>query len=464
MIRKATGDATMKKTIVWGFYQKSAAICIRELKHQGLIDVRVWIGEKDQCSDCTYDIHDFFKGNLPKDSYYGDGISIYHDVYMASLYKFMDMYTRRNFPFNDKDVHESLNMFNMLFDLFASLILRNDIDLVIFANMPHEGPDLVLYEVAKRLGAKTVLFYESLFPNRFFYMLDVGDFGSFNFMKNFTWSQSGNQPAVRIERKYEKKLFYMDDPIKGRLLRLMQKVSAGGTKLSNLTKRPIADAPQLVSQRLSRLIKKSTYRCNLTESCTQDIDLKRKFIYFPLHLQPELSTSSLGGIYSDQLLAIERLSTLLPNDWVIYIKENPKQTEFMRSQWFFDRMKLIKKAKMVPITFDTYSLIKHSAFVATISGTAGWEAITGGKPVLVFGRPWYMNLPGVFAYQEGLAVEAVVNYRIEHAELELKVNELLGNAGVGVIDPAYSVIVDDFDTTANADRLTTLLREILVRI
>ena len=42
---------------------------------------------------------------------------------------------------------------------------------------------------------------------------------------------------------------------------------------------------------------------------------------------------------------------------------------------------------------------------ATITGTVGWEAITGGKPVIIFGRAWYKTLTGVYTFSPELDLE-----------------------------------------------------------
>lgn len=60
---------------------------------------------------------------------------------------------------------------------------------------------------------------------------------------------------------------------------------------------------------------------NMLKKYSRKIDLNLKYVYFPLHLQPEMTTSVLGGIYSDQVLAIERLAKIIPSDWYIYVKK-----------------------------------------------------------------------------------------------------------------------------------------------
>jgi len=132
-----------------------------------------------------------------------------------------------------------------------------------------------------------------------------------------------------------------------------------------------------------------------------------KFVYFSLHLQPEMTVVPLGGNFSDQLLAIKCLSDFIPDDWYIVVKENPKQGIFSRNKLFFDELKQNLKVKLADWYCDTFKLIEQSQFVSTITGSAGFEAISGGKPALIFGYAWYRKFPGVFKWSENLSIDDI---------------------------------------------------------
>jgi hypothetical protein len=181
-------------------------------------------------------------------------------------------------------------------------------------------------------------------------------------------------------------------------------------------------------------------------------DPNKKYIYFPLHLQPEQTTDIYGGKYADQLLAIEELARALPADILIYVKENPKQTLYMRDPSFFRRLRDIPAVRYFSVEVSTYELTRRSLAVATISGTAGWEAIQMGKPVICFGYGWYRGLPGVFEWQQvknGVA-EALSGFKFDKDQLRKVVLHRSRCLWPGILDHHYGELVENYDPDVSA--------------
>ena len=174
---------------------------------------------------------------------------------------------------------------------------------------------------------------------------------------------------------------------------------------------------------VGRYFQRRCYNKNNSKT-VQYVNFKKKYVYFPLHLQPEMTTDVLGEKYTDQLLAIEKLRNILPDDWYIYVKENPKQKSYMRGRYFFERLSLIPNVVFVDRTIDTYKLMESAQFVSTITGTAAWEAITGGKNALIFGRVWFDHFPGIFRFGEMESIQEILQYRISHEDIQKETNKL----------------------------------------
>lgn len=447
-----------KNVVIWRFHQDILYPAIVNLKDKGIINIIAWIGDKYRCPYCTHDILSWLRGILPEEGYYSFDLDIYKQVYNSSLYKFIDMYSMRKLIYlSNYKAYDFVHMFNLYFGFFYKLLTQNKVDLVLFGYIPHEGPDLILYELAKKLGIKTILFYQTLFPNKFFYCYDIEDFGKFdNIPAGNIWT------PFTIPKQYEKKIFYMEKkPIRFipkndflKWFRSLQKISLK-TKSFKI---------EHILQKIIEVKSKLVYKTNIKYYGKKEVDLGRNFVYFPLHLQPELTTAALGGIFVDQLLAIEKLRDLLPEDWFIYVKENPKQTQLMRSNWFFKRLTRIPNVCLIHPKFNTYSLLKKCIFVATITGTVGWEAISGGKNVLIFGNAWYKKLPGVFMYNENFKLDDILNFKINHDELEAKLGYMLSKAVDGVVDPAYIAIIENFDSRANITNIENILEKLIKEV
>jgi hypothetical protein len=169
------------------------------------------------------------------------------------------------------------------------------------------------------------------------------------------------------------------------------------------------------------------------------VDLSANFIYLPLHVQPERSTSPNGGIYDHTELVIEALIRSLPRGWLIYVKEHPSQFAPWqigeRGRRFSDYDAITRSAcvRLVPLDVNPFDLIDRARAVATITGTAGWEAIAREVPVLCFGIAWYQGCDGVFDVRRledlHFAIECVakgVKPSLNRVRLFLKAVELTG--------------------------------------
>ncbi len=145
-------------------------------------------------------------------------------------------------------------------------------------------------------------------------------------------------------------------------------------------------------------------------------DLDKPFIYFPLHMQPERSTTPAGGFFEDQLLVAEILAASLPEGWSLYIKEHPSQfwqarapkQAWFRDRAYYERIMALPNTRLVALDYDSRKLIRKAAVVATITGTAGWESLLGNKACLAFGKPWYVGCRACFEIDSVEACKAAI--------------------------------------------------------
>lgn len=178
----------------------------------------------------------------------------------------------------------------------------------------------------------------------------------------------------------------------------------GDPPVTKLKNRRIEEWPwRQFDQELYR-IRATRYKTKLRrhyESTATSVDLSRPFVYVPLHYQPERSTSPDGGFYVHQKLIIDNLADSLPNDWRIYVKEHPSQFrpysqgERSRSFELYDDLLKITNVRLVSLSVPSFSLIDNAKAVASVAGTAGWEAVARGIPALVFAKPWYGACDGI---------------------------------------------------------------------
>ena len=293
------------------------------------------------------------------------------------------------------------------------------------------GHDFVVYFVAKYLKIKTLLVV-SQFRNRFFCTTDLTDFGNFKSIpinlfdkikSNFKITQVGNPYYSEV---LDKNIFFLRNKnhffLKLFLPHPKRIFSSGGFKQYFKKLKNTEENIKIYNFWKSENSRKSILK-----------NLPKKFCLFALAYQPEATTLGIGKIFDDQAIAIEKLRQKLPKDIYIVIKEHPAQSDYsLRSEFFYKRIKVLKNVIFTNPNDNTVKLVKNSLFVCTVTGTIALESILNKKPAIVFGRPWYLSLDGIYEWNEKININNVISKKISLGKINKQYKIISSKMGVGV--------------------------------
>ena len=342
---------------------------------------------------------------------------------------------------------------------YFGLIQDHNIETIVFEIPPHEGTHIVLYALGHALGLHVVMCHQSIFRGGFHICESIPELGV---------SPVGNDHGLemRVERKPEAPFY--TKTLRSRLS-VFGFAAKAGIALAKLVGRSIALQFLWNSHGYRKAILKfqellSFYRArNLPPSLYDAFDPSPPYVYASLHMQPEMATDLLGGRYGDQLLMLEHLSRSLPEDFVIYVKEHPQQKMHMRDQSYFERLKMIPRVRYLRVEQSPFAIIKGARAVAAVSGTAGWEALQMGKPVLCFGAAWYRGFPGVFEWRNGPseAVSAAMSFEPDLDALQAAADQRATTLWRGLVNTVFAQLLDRFDPEENVRTVTKSIDEYL---
>jgi len=141
-----------------------------------------------------------------------------------------------------------------------------------------------------------------------------------------------------------------------------------------------------------------------------------KIVFFTLHLEPEVALQYFSPEFGNSMEAIIWISKSLPADCILVVKEQAASYG-VRSKWYYRQLIKIPNVVLSHPDVHSWSWIKASSIVATITGTSGQEAVHMEKPVLSFGKHQIINhLPTVYYvsnYTEtNLAIDKILNNEV----------------------------------------------------
>ena len=160
----------------------------------------------------------------------------------------------------------------------------------------------------------------------------------------------------------------------------------------------------------------------LSENFSEEIP-NQKFVYFPLHVDPEASTMVLSPYHTNQLAVIENLSKSIPSDHVLLVKEHIPMIGF-RPRDFYKTIRSFPRVILVSPNFDQFSLISKASYVCSITGTAGLEGLLLRKKVLLLSK----DTPFSF-FNKGLIIQSDLS-KLNKSFIDLKKTEYLDDESI----------------------------------
>jgi len=135
---------------------------------------------------------------------------------------------------------------------------------------------------------------------------------------------------------------------------------------------------------------------------SRPVHFDKPYYIFFLHYQPEATSLPNGLDFCQQWLAISRLRMAMPDQITLVVKEHPGMfvrgmlRPSVRDRQFYEMIAALPNTVLVDINQNSFELIDHARCVATVTGTVGFQAISRGRPVIVFGAAPYRQFPSVF--------------------------------------------------------------------
>ncbi len=117
-----------------------------------------------------------------------------------------------------------------------------------------------------------------------------------------------------------------------------------------------------------------------------------KYVYYPLHKEPELMLNYKAPLWHDELHTIKYISSMIPSGYRLLVREHRFNWGRRFGRYLRD-MKSLPGVMLVHPFEPQFKYIKNADLVLTDNGSSGWEGILLRRPVVTLERSFYDVLP-----------------------------------------------------------------------
>lgn len=378
------------------------------------------------------------------------------------MFSHLDIIHRWRSTLGTGDSYSKMKQF--YFDLMQhwnDYIVSSKINLAIFTDIPHSADEYMIYSLCKAHDIPTIICQ----------MLPVieGELPNMYFTTEFSLVHKDFYDRYKHNQKYYENILLEDINLSQNLKIYLTNYSTKNLNVGTVVATESSESLfkvglkrtgiYLRQKRYRILFKKAIKYLTLRnksklleylESLEQENAYNEKYIYFPLHLQPESSTSPNSQLFSRQEIAIQMISSCLPKGVMLYVKEHPaywmsaERYDFIndsRSKDYYDFINKLPNVRIINHNASTTKLIDGAIALATINGSAGWEAMIREKPIIMFGNSFYKHMDEVYKIKNSNDCKKAL-YEI--------INEGKGKVSIKTI-AVYLKTFEELSVTASTD-------------
>lgn len=301
----------------------------------------------------------------------------------------------RNF-FHSFTSDEILSIIESLTKFFYDFLNRVKPDFILMQKTGENLANFLLYNIAKSMNIKTLMMVETRLSNSFV----ISDNLLLSNLKN-DFNKIKNLPSHNVKEYgpdfIQKRTLYKD--LKSYLqiefgkATFIQKLTRYSKRI-NTNPEPIfynkgKTKLKMLSWRWNEFFQ-SRKRQNFLEKHTLRHIPDKKFIYFPLPVQPESQSYAWDPFHVNTISIIENIAKSIPSNYLLFVKEHPGQkAKNWRSIEIYKKIIALPNVRLFHHNVNNYKMISKSNLVMLINNSSGLEALFYKKPVIVFGDVFY---------------------------------------------------------------------------
>ncbi|OGX33814.1 MAG: hypothetical protein A2787_09800 [Omnitrophica WOR_2 bacterium RIFCSPHIGHO2_01_FULL_48_9] len=296
---------------------------------------------------------------------------------------------------------EMLKTLQAKFRAVVQMLKEKKPDFAVFSAIGSVG-SFALYQVAKKMGIKTIVIEHTLIKNRITltnscYNQFTGINGIFDRIRSGNHKSPFREEAVKFLETYRAKpakYAGRDFPHKSffSFQRFARSVRLFFKHLVIYLREKKSDYQEEspFSYLRNRLLKKWRALIGYRDLYSEP-NIEGDFALYPLQEEPEIALSLLAPFYTDQVGLIRNIAKSLPVHFKLYVKEHPVMIN-RRSRLYYKELLNIPNVQLIDVHYPSIKLAQNAKIIFTITGTPGWEGILFKKPVITFGSVGYNKL------------------------------------------------------------------------